>query len=90
MLVPGIAEARTVEGTRRGDRLYGTERHDDIYGRRGDDRIYPGRGWDYVDCGSGYDVVIDNDRGPDRFVNCERVVWRWDHSGDWDGRGGRY
>jgi hypothetical protein len=73
-LLPTAAEARTVHGTHRDDRLYGTDRSDEIYARGGNDRIYPGRGYDYVDCGRGYDVVIDDDWNRDEFRSCERVI----------------
>ncbi|MGH8900325.1 MAG: hypothetical protein ACRDYA_01255 [Egibacteraceae bacterium] len=88
--MPGAAEAQTVRGTYRNDRLYGTDRSDEIFARSGDDRIYPGRGYDYVDCGSGYDVVVDDDWSEDRFRNCERVIRsrrHGHHGGGWgDGR----
>ncbi|MGA8258470.1 MAG: hypothetical protein WB767_18010 [Nocardioides sp.] len=57
VLVPTIAEARTIKGTSKNDKLVGTGSADTISGLNGNDKVIAKGGNDTVSGGSGNDVI---------------------------------
>ena len=73
LLFSGVAGARVIQGTNRGELLRGGPRADSINARGGHDRIkVDGGGRDTVRCGPGRDLV--NADAADRLRNCETIV----------------